>query len=69
MIQQQLDDAGSYIHAPQRADVVKWANAVFFDMHDGEQGLPPVANAWCKTGYNWFEGVEDNVNHDANGRQ
>jgi hypothetical protein len=30
---------------------------------DREHGLPLVANAWCKTGYNWFEGEKDNVNH------
>ncbi len=36
---------------------------LFFYMHNGEHGLPLVANAWLKTGCNWFEGKEDNVNH------
>jgi hypothetical protein len=34
-------------------------------MHNGEHGLPLVANAWRKTGYSWFKGEEDGVNHDA----
>jgi hypothetical protein len=36
-----------------------------FYMHDGEHGLPLVANLWRKTGYSWFEGEEDGVNNDA----
>jgi hypothetical protein len=36
---------------------------LFFYMHNGEHGLPLVANAWLKTGCNWFEGKEDKVNH------
>jgi hypothetical protein len=59
----QLDSGSDEIHALQRMDVVEGANAVFFYMHDGEHGLPLVANAWHKTGYNWFEGKEDDVNH------
>jgi hypothetical protein len=39
---------------------------MFFYMHNGEHGLPIVANMWHKTGLNWFEGKGDNVNH-ANG--
>jgi hypothetical protein len=32
-------------------------------MHDEEHILPLVANVWCKTGYNWFKGEENHVNH------